>query len=379
MSRPPPRPGARHPADFGQLQVGALAAKAERAFAAGDYPTTVRLAQELLRRRPDHPRALCLLGAMAQQTGSNDVATGFFTRALAADGRMAAAHMGLGDSHAAERRWREAIAAYGSAAALEPRNAEVHARMATALLSAGERSKAIEAFRRALMVDRTHKLAAYMLAELTGDSRRQQADYVRGVFDHYAPHFDAHLTGTLNYRMPQHIASRLAAEHPAPLGAVLDLGCGTGLVADALGEGRATAVDGVDISEKMLEVARRKGRYRRLHAEDLRTFLDRPDVAEAGYGLVIAADVFIYVGALEQIFPRVAAILQPGGLFAFSVEHMEGEGYAIQPSSRHAHSVSYVADLARRNSFDRLPAQLLPLREENRTPIMGRLEVLRRR
>jgi len=376
MSRPP-LPG--QPPSLGKLQPAALAAKAERAFAAGDYPAALRLAQELLGRQPSDARGLCLLGAMAQRTGSNDVAIGFFTRALAADPKLAAAHTGLGDAYAATRRWDEAIAAYNRAAALDPPDAEVVARLATVHLSAGHRDSAIEAFRRAVVIDRHHKLAAYMLAELTGDGRRQQADYVRGVFDHYAPNFDAHLTGTLHYRMPEEIAARLEAEHPAPFGAILDLGCGAGLVADALGGGRAAAIDGVDVSEKMLEVARRKGRYRSLHAADLRAFLDRPETKAAGYDLFTAADVFIYVGRLDDVFPRIAAILPPNGLFAFSVEHLEGDGYAIQPSSRHAHSVAYIADLAARSGFERLPAQMLPLREENKVAIPGRLELLRRR
>ena len=151
-----------------------------------------------------------------------------------------------------------------------------------------------------------------------------------------------------------------------------------GSFADALADGRAGAIDGVDLSAQMIEVARGKGRYRTLEVADLRAALADPAAAAAGYDLIVAADVFIYVGALDGIFPAVRAILPAGGLFAFSVEHLDGEGYVIQPSSRHAHSEDYIATLAAAAGFERLPARHAPLRTENRIDIAGRIEVLRR-
>lgn len=355
-----------------------LIGKAQRAYEAGAFGEAVRACQEALQRRPDHPVALQLLGAMAQKTGANDVAIGFFTRALAGDRRLVAAHLGLGDAHAAAARWGEAIACYERAVALAPRDAETHASLAAALLAAGRRDAAISSYRRAAALDPRHKLAAYMAAELTGAGGGAQADYVRATFDGYAGIFDEHLVSTLNYRLPQRIAEALAELHPEPFRAALDLGCGTGLVADALGERRAGAIDGVDLSANMIEAARRKGRYRTLEVADLREVLARPATLGAGYDLVIAADAFIYVGALEAVFPAVHAALAPDGLFAFSVEHLDGAGYAIQPSGRHAHAENYVETLARTVGFERLPPRFAPLRQENKIDIPGRLELLRR-
>ncbi len=89
----------------------------------------------------------------------------------------------------------------------------------------------------------------------------------------------------------------------------------------------------------MLRKARAKGVYDRLEKADLQAFAYDGEKAD----LVTAADVFMYVGALEGIMKTVAGMLAPDGLFAFSVEKLAGDGdFALQPSRRYAHSEAYV-------------------------------------
>lgn len=364
------------PADLSGFQDRALLLKADRAHEGGDFASAVRLCQEALRRDPNQPRALQILGSMAQQTGSNEVALGFFRRAIAADGTLVAAHIGAGDAYMALCQWDSAIAAYGRAASLEPHDENGLTSLGAAYMAAGDNDRALDSFRRAAAINPLSKLARYMLAGLAEGRAGPQSAYVRSVFDGYAGMFEEHLVGTLHYRVPELIANALAAEHPVPFAAALDLGCGTGLVADQLAPGRIAVIDGVDLSPRMIEVARRKNRYRALHVGDLMDFLKRSEAATAGYDLVVAADVFIYVGRLEEVFAAVRAILRPGGLFVFSVEHSDGEGCALRPSSRYAHNEPYIAGLADANGFKRHPAGIVPLRHENKTDILGRLEIL---
>ena len=372
-----PRPSSA-PAELARIEIRNLLGRAEQALVSGDFATAARFCQDVLKRQPDQPGALQMLGSMAQKTGANDVAISLFRRALSVDGKLVPAHLGLGDTYLATRQLDAAVTWYEKAGKLDRRNAEAQASLGTAYLAGGRREMAIEAFRRAVVIDRKHKLAAYMLAELTGRAGSQQVEYVRGVFDDYAKMFDEHLVKTLQYRTPQRIGDALLAAHPDRFAIALDLGCGTGLVAEALGPRRAGAIDGVDLSPKMVDVARRKGLYRELVVADLHEFVARPAVQSAGYDVVIAADVFVYVGRLERAFAAVAEILAPGQLFAFSVEHLEGDGYLLQSSGRHAHSNGYIAELAEASGFERLPPMLTPLRQENKTDIMGRIEVLRR-
>src|SRR5690606_18575283 len=63
--------------------------------------------------------------------------------------------------------------------------------------------------------------------------------------------------------------------------------------------------------------------------------------------LVIAADVFIYVGALEEVFRQVRRVLAPDGVFAFTLEQAEAtQGFHLQSTLRYAHSEYYVRTLA---------------------------------
>ena len=95
----------------------------------------------------------------------------------------------------------------------------------------------------------------------------------------------------------------------------------------------ADRLEGYDISASMLKQARAKGVYDLLAKADLRDFSYAGPKAD----LVTAADVFIYVGALEGVVKTIAGMLAGDGLFAFSVEKLAGGvRSAISRCSRHA-------------------------------------------
>jgi predicted TPR repeat methyltransferase len=93
----------------------------------------------------------------------------------------------------------------------------------------------------------------------------------------------------------------------------------------------------------------------------------------------VAADVMIYVGELAGVFRDVARLLEPGGLFAFTVELPTNEGQELQllPSLRYAHSEAYVRRLAADAGLqvDALRAALI--RHEQGAPVPGLYVTLR--
>lgn len=100
---------------------------------------------------------------------------------------------------------------------------------------------------------------------------------------------------------------------------VLDLGCGFGWFCRfAAGEGAASML-GVDVSEKMLERARRETGDSRIGYEraDLESY--RPPTG--GFDLVYSSLAFHYIADLAGLFGRVHAALKPGGVLVCSVEH----------------------------------------------------------
>lgn len=93
--------------------------------------------------------------------------------------------------------------------------------------------------------------------------------------------------------------------------------------------------------------------------------------------LVTAADVFIYVGALEKVVNKIAGMLAGGGLFAFSVETLacdglsDSAGFALQPSRRYAHSQGYVERVLDADGFSILSLQATIIRQDRREPVEG--------
>ena len=224
---------------------------------------------------------------------------------------------------------------------------------------------AAAAFERALALDPEDRLGAGLQRDLLRDTPLADAmpsAFVETLFDQYAGGFDEALVERLDYRAPQLLRAGLAA----PYGRVLDLGCGTGLMGAELRAG-ADWLEGWDISAEMLREAEAKGLYDRLLKADLSALAP----GETAFDLITAADVFAYLGALEQIVGWVAGALAPGGRFAFSVEaHSGPEPLILRESRRYAHSEAYIRDLMAQAGFEVQIARDV-LRMDRGAPIEG--------
>lgn len=100
---------------------------------------------------------------------------------------------------------------------------------------------------------------------------------------------------------------------------VLDLGCGFGWHCRYAREQQASAVVGVDISEKMLQKAQEMTAdpcisYQLLPIEDIQ-------FAPAQFDVVISSLAFHYIESFADLCKKIYDVLAPGGSFVFSVEH----------------------------------------------------------
>jgi predicted TPR repeat methyltransferase len=243
-----------------------------------------------------------------------------------------------------------ALDLYQQAAEAAPQWAAAWFGLARMLEKAGREEEARAAFGRCLALAPGDALGASVhLARLAGSGAGMPAAYVAGLFDQYAERFEAHLTGALQYRGPEVLRAALAEVRPPPYGAVLDLGCGTGLMAAAL-VGLAGHCDGIDLSAAMLAEAARRGQYRRLVQADVVAGTWSLAMTER-YDLVLAADVLVYLGDLAALLQAVRAALAPGGLFGFTVQAGEGTGYRIGEDMRFHHSEAYLRAAAAAAGF----------------------------
>jgi len=133
---------------------------------------------------------------------------------------------------------------------------------------------------------------------------------------------------------------------------------------------------GVDLSPRMLAIARQKAVYADCREQEIHDFL-REQAAGSLDG-AIAGDVLIYIGNLMDLFAELKRTLRRGGFFAFSTEECVGDDYRLLPAGRYAHSHAYVARLAAEDLYieSQEPWQL---RLESGRPVAGCVYLLVRR
>lgn len=284
----------------------------------------------------------------------------------------------LGNALLAARRPTDALPLFEKAVTLHARDGSAFRGLAQAQLDLDMPDLALASFRKASSIISYDRYAAYMVAALSGTTGEKAGAYVADLFDAYAPTFDQHLTGPLQYRIPQVISELVASDGKSHrIGTALDLGCGTGLVATALA-GMVSAIDGIDISEQMTRRAAELDLYRMLRTGDFVSAMEKSTDFDGPYDLVIAADVFVYVGRLEQVFAATAKRLSQDGKFVFSVEDCRGENPKVRSSGRYAHPQTYVQRIAAQFNLVVIDRRPLTIRQERDMPIPGALYCLTR-
>ena len=132
----------------------------------------------------------------------------------------------------------------------------------------------------------------------------------------FADSYDSTFAAGLGYIYPAGIVASLAAQD-RPDGPILDIGCGTGLVATAIRKADSGAViDGVDISPEMLEKARKKGDYRDLLLADLTGDFSH---LQTGYAALVSAGTFTFGHLGPERIAGILGLCRAGGVAALGV------------------------------------------------------------
>jgi predicted TPR repeat methyltransferase len=167
-----------------------------------------------------------------------------------------------------------------------------------------------------------------------------------------------------------------AAGRPLRFDAALDLGCGTGLAGAAL-RPLVDTLAGVDLSERMVALAREKKLYDRLEIGDLMQFLHAEAREQRRYALIVAADVFAYVAWLPPVVAAAAQVLAPGGLIAFTVETHPGDDVILGEKLRYAHSATHVRAAVAGAGLTLVALTEASTRSEASVPVPGLVVVAR--
>jgi len=152
------------------------------------------------------------------------------------------------------------------------------------------------------------------------------------LYADWADSYDSDFVSHRGYIYHLRVAELLVQHRASISGAVLDVGCGTGIVGLALRDGGFSQVDGIDISPQMLEQSRGKicgdgtKVYRNLIQADLTQPLDIPDNQ---YAALISSGTFTHghlgPDSLDELW-RVAA---PGAVCVIGINasHYESLGF----------------------------------------------------
>ena len=356
-------------------QAKAFFLRGTQLSAAGDLAGAEKQFLASLSLVPARASTLVNLGVTRVRLGRFADALDPLEEALAVEPNDANAWLHLAMALFELRRLEPALRAVERATTLAPRLGLAWSLRGDLLRELGRPAEAIPAHESALALGFEPDLQRYYLAALRGDAvpPAPPAAYVRQLFDGYAGEFDQHLVQALGYRAPQLLVDGLEGRRFA---AALDLGCGTGLCGPLL-RPIAERLDGIDLSPNMVRQARERGLYDEVIEGDLAQHLA---AGTRRYDLLVAADVFIYVGDLEPVFAGAARVLEAGGSFCFSVEAAdEHEGLVLRPSLRYAHSGGYIRTLAERHGFDLRATARHPLRIDQGQPLAGLFAWLSRR
>ena len=130
----------------------------------------------------------------------------------------------------------------------------------------------------------------------------------KSLYGKWAETYDASFGDGWGYIAPREIAAifKAEAEGNTP---ILDVGAGTGLVAEHL---EGFEVDAIDITPEMLEAAAAKGLYRK---RILANVLEPLDIADGSYGGIISSGTFTHGHVGPACLPELLRICRSGALF----------------------------------------------------------------
>lgn len=115
---------------------------------------------------------------------------------------------------------------------------------------------------------------------------------------------------------------------------LLDLGCGYGWHCIYAMEQGATKAVGIDISQKMLEVAKEKTPFKQV--EYIQAAMEDFEAPAASFDVVLSSLALHYIANFDVVVKKVHHCLKQGGNFVFSVEHPLFTAYGTQDWYRDA-------------------------------------------
>ncbi len=132
----------------------------------------------------------------------------------------------------------------------------------------------------------------------------------------WASSYDDDFAKKNDYRSPVLISNyydKYSNKNDVP---VLDVGAGTGLIAEVMNKKNTIDIDAIDISPEMLESAKSKNCYNKLIKADLTKNLD---IDKNYYGAIVSAGTFTHGHIGPNALDELLRVTKPSGLFVITI------------------------------------------------------------
>ncbi len=320
-----------------------------------------------------------------------------YRKALDLEPNNAEAHAGLAALLYKQKRTLEALEEYRQAVILNPDIPEVSNNLALILKDTGDYARAADLLLNAIKQAPQHtefsinlsetltlfyaqnpqeacKIAAQwqkftpdnvfanrLVSAFNGKNSADGKAYTEALFDAFAENYEQTMQN-INYSA----INKLKELKFTPIGKVLDLGCGTGLVGQTFKSDKNSFI-GVDISQKMLNSAAFKGVYTDLIKDDIVNFLSHNKLK---FNLAVALDVVEYI----DDFCKMAICINCAP-FIFTIENAPDNvnDFRLNASGRYQHNPQYIRKQLITAGYQNIKEYPLILRQENGTDVNGTL------
>lgn len=232
-----------------------------------------------------------------------------------------------------------------AAAELDPGNPEHWAVLGELAHILGRRADARRAYERYAELEPNDAETRHLLIALRDEPPPPRAsnEMIQQLYERFSTFYESNVVEELDYQAPKKLAALVGELAGGADGlAALDLGCGSGLAGVEL-RPLCRRLAGIDLSPQMVELARQRGIYDALEVAELGEWLA---ACEDKFDLIVACDTLIYFGDLRQALIPAAALLNGGGVLAFSVEKGGHAPFRLNDNGRYSHHPEHVREVA---------------------------------
>ena len=265
----------------------------------------------------------------------------------------------------------QAIDYFQKALTVNPSHEPSLVNLANTYINYNDHEKAIQTYEILIKIKPQDEAYQFTLAALKESMTHAMPNaFIAQLFDQYAGHYEQHLAQALDYQVPQILRECIERIIMPPSHSlrILDIGCGSGLMAETLSH-ITKIIDGIDLSPEMINIAKKKALYQNLFVGNFaESTLDSP------YDLLIAADVLPYVSSLEQFLTRCFQCLASNGYLVFTTESSYStDTYTLQKTLRYGHHPEYIVKSLSTLGFDIICDEKAILRQQKGQPLEGHL------